>query len=547
MKHLELLVVLAILTATLVSSATDAYKSWAAPLGLAGRGIVGIEAPHTWVVSTSDTIPPPFAVRVASVGLTDPAWSTLARNAGVRWAKTNVSWNNAYASQPPTVGGAFRSPLVYSEITDLVSAGFTLVVGIGGTPSAWLLNPGNPNGPMRPEYYQEFGRFLTALVNQYKNQVKYWDINFGYWEFDAFKDWGCYANEYATIMMTAGSAIHVADPSAIVVLGPLAYEWWDNATYAGTCGDPNAVFNRTFLDTVVQSGAAPYFDAIAFNFYHRLVGIGPNKPWTTGPGKAKSLLDKLPPDQRNKIFLITEMGEAYQGTPGGNGPTIATPEYSARAVPQMYAQVLSGSDPTYRVSGIRIDAAFWMSLDSYGPNSSRIYGLVDNNVTLHTLPAYDAYKTLTAELAGATFNQLFSLPGVEGYVFNLPGGATKTVVWAKPWYTNSPVTVTFPGTGLRIVDKLGNPVTGTVVGGQTQVQVTGSPIYVGPPGAPIPCPWDFVAPPQVVDVADLQDIASRWRATPGSPLWDSKYDLNPNNKIDVGDIMTVAAHMGSCP
>jgi hypothetical protein len=152
---------------------------------------------------------------------------------------------------------------------------------------------------------------------------------------------------------------------------------------------------------------------------------------------------------------------------------------------------------------------------------------------------------MTHELEGAVYQGKYtnpSAPTVEGYTFTIPGG-TKTVLWNTPWYTNSPVTVTFAGTGLRIVDKVGNPVTGTEVGGQTQVQVTGSPIYVGPLPVVQSCdPWDIAAPSGTVDIADLMDIANYWHAT----TFDPKYDFNGDSEVDVRDVMEVAAHMGPC-
>ena len=50
-----------------------------------------------------------------------------------------------------------------------------------------------------------------------------------------------------------------------------------------------------------------------------------------------------------------------------------------------------------------------------------------------------------------------------------------------------------------------------------------------------------------VDVADIMEVAGRWRMTDDEPDWDPRYDLNHDGIITVVDIMLVAAHWGdSC-
>lgn len=48
----------------------------------------------------------------------------------------------------------------------------------------------------------------------------------------------------------------------------------------------------------------------------------------------------------------------------------------------------------------------------------------------------------------------------------------------------------------------------------------------------------------VVDVQDIQQVASRWRMTEADPDWDPRYDLDGDGDIDIVDIMLVAAHWG---
>lgn len=57
------------------------------------------------------------------------------------------------------------------------------------------------------------------------------------------------------------------------------------------------------------------------------------------------------------------------------------------------------------------------------------------------------------------------------------------------------------------------------------------------------CP-NFV-PPATVGVEDIQAMVARWGWTSNTPGWDPAYDLNGDNKIDIIDIMLVAAAWGN--
>jgi hypothetical protein len=60
--------------------------------------------------------------------------------------------------------------------------------------------------------------------------------------------------------------------------------------------------------------------------------------------------------------------------------------------------------------------------------------------------------------------------------------------------------------------------------------------------APV-CPTDMDNDGDV-DVADIMQVASRWRCKCGDACYDSRYDLDGDCDIDIVDIMKVAAHWG---
>jgi hypothetical protein len=72
-----------------------------------------------------------------------------------------------------------------------------------------------------------------------------------------------------------------------------------------------------------------------------------------------------------------------------------------------------------------------------------------------------------------------------------------------------------------------------------EVMSYGQRIAVGPPG-------DLDGNGSV-DVADIMQVANRWRMTDEDPDWEARYDLNGDGIITVVDIMLVVAHWGeSC-
>jgi len=481
----------------------------------------------------------PFGAQIIA-DINDPQVKALARDAGIRWFYTYVKWSEIEPSE-----GNFQWPYD-SFFAGLSAAGFTPLVGIGGTPRDVLLNPAKGGGPIQQTAYQRFGNFLRTLVAHYSQppyNVHYWAINFGNFELDQYPDaWGCYWKEYADILKIAAPAIHETDPNGKLVIGALAYDWFDTSTYTVISNQSqclsrsDAWFNLFFFNGVIDSGGAPYIDIINFNYYSRMGGLPPQPHWTTIVGKAQALLDKLPADQRNKQFFISEIGEPFWSKQTYTPPI--SDESATRLIAQSYTQILGAVD-----SGIHVVGALWFTLgyfEEWPSNLMRIWGML--NADLSKRQEYYAYQTMTRELADAVYQAKYtSTPGVEGYNFTLPDGATKTVLWNTPWHTNVFKSVSFPGS-VRVVDWLGNPVSTIQVGGQTQFQVNGRPVYVGP----APLCVDFTSPVGV-DNGDLMAAANQWRA-PVTPQ-NAKFDLDKDTKISVADLMLIASRYGlrNCP
>ena len=105
-------------------------------------------------------------------------------------------------------------------------------------------------------------RFVRAAVARYSQapySVKHWEV---YSEPDCvsklgvtcYAEWGSYPREYASALEVAFRAAKAADPTATVIMGSVAYDWFD-------------VHPRRFLDEVLAAGAGPYFDVFGFNYF----------------------------------------------------------------------------------------------------------------------------------------------------------------------------------------------------------------------------------------------------------------------------------------
>ena len=104
-------------------------------------------------------------------------------------------------------------------------------------------------------------------------------------------------------------------------------------------------------------------------------------------------------------------------------------------------------------------------------------------------PAYHAYQTLVRELVSARYERPFDAKDIEGYVFRMPDGREKTVLWSKAGTTR----VSLPYSRIRLVTLLGQEYDikdnqqaspGDLdrgVPGSIQIEIhENEPVYVGP-------------------------------------------------------------------
>lgn len=313
---------------------------------------------------------------------------------------------------------------------------------------------------VRPDRLDEFAQFLTDLVSRYKEPP--WNIH--HWELRNEPDGttpdraaagqGCGGHRgdlYAQMLSEAYPAIKAADPTATVLMGGVAYDWF--IEYEGP-------FYRYFPDEVMANGGAAYLDAINFHYFHDFFrewerwvpqgnpptcgdvedGVGlPYAAWGIDLiAKTNHFRNRLSTCSGvDKPVWVTELAEhGYPGDP-------VSLAQQARYVIQGYVRGLAAG----------VENITWFALVT-PPHDSAEQGLLYKDFT--PKPAYYAYQTLTSELAGYEYSRTLNAPDVEGYVFRDASQQEETVAWASG-EPSQPAFLTFaPAYRLRVADREGN-------------------------------------------------------------------------------------------
>ena len=177
----------------------------------------------------------------------------LAKDAGFTWVKQMFQWD--YIERDA------KGDFLWGEPDRLVRAanqsGLKIVARIDFTPT-WAQAPGSTghNGP--PANYEDFGDFISALVDRYGpgSQVGQIDAYEIWNEPNLAREWGGKAPnaaEYVDLLKTAYEAAKKANPKAMIVTAGLSP--------TGTVS-PEARPDDMFLKEMYQAGAKDYFDVL---------------------------------------------------------------------------------------------------------------------------------------------------------------------------------------------------------------------------------------------------------------------------------------------
>ena len=407
------------------------------------------------------------------------------------------------------------------RVAELNAGGVRVVAQVAAAPT-WAAF--HLNGPLRPGKSDAYVSFLARLVARYSTapfDVHHWLL----WnepdavmtpKVKAWADrgaWGDSGAAFADLMRQSYAQIKAADPAAVVILGPIAYDFFDDpppndpakAVGGSSPGfNSGGLFKYGFLDDVLSRlrdvGGGPAFDAIGVNAY---VGFSPGwefdaarngRPGTDVAAKIGQLRSRLGAYGLDVPILIGEAGFWSSGptvvlTDGRGNPVPpgddavgldASPRAQAEYVAKLYARALDAG-----VAGVA-----WFSLEEVDPAQG--YGLVGAS---GPKDAYRAYQWAASVLGDATRGSATdgvapAVPdAVEAYAFD-GGKGRVAVAWAKlyPGMTRAqalaPRARVAVAPGARAYDLFGQPMpsVGADDGGRAFYDLTASPVFfVWPP------------------------------------------------------------------
>jgi hypothetical protein len=273
-----------------------------------------------------------------------PLWAAV----GTRWMRGDaLGWNKV---EP------LRGQWDFSAPDKMVNAaermGIQMIGLLYGTPS-WAARDGKIIGP--PKDLDVWGRHVEALVRRYQGRIHVWEI----WNEPDIDDfWSGSAEDYIALLKAAYLAAKRADPQCLVMS-------------AGMDGP-----GETFLQRILQLGAADYCDLIGFHPY----GSSPE----AAEKRMRAVWRLLNFYHVKKPVWATEVGWQAGGWKGGSG-VVADEETKARCLAECYQRLRPWSEVV----------CWYVDME---PN--RVYGLAEprgaNGFELN--PAYYAFKkAATAE------------------------------------------------------------------------------------------------------------------------------------------------------
>lgn len=321
----------------------------------------------------------------------------LTSQLGVGWVTLPISWS-FYEYEPeahltPGTDQYERWERLGDQLAVARAGGLKVMVTFMTTPP-WAQEFADARSGPAPDRYADFAQFVDDLTRRYGSQI------------DAYATW----NEpnidlfwlrpdpaaYARLHVLAASTIRANDPTATVVLGPIA----GNASNA-----------YSYLTAVYENGVKGTVNRVGWNVYP------PGAPWVRGGRESydgfstalSSLLRRLDPGRR--VWLAETGWSTCRGCPGGTPNVVSASRQadyllSALAIKRRYFRGL-------------VDRMFVYSLAD-GPDASswsQSHGLVRVDFTRKS--AYNALRGASKSLAKPKLRWRRTAAGEAGAIRNL--------------------------------------------------------------------------------------------------------------------------------
>lgn len=432
----------------------------------------------------------PFGVEPNPLLLSGTMLYTRTVELGVGWVRLNGSNRISWRLLQPTQGGAIRWENLASfenELRALKAAGIRPIVIVDDYPLwATLGRTGSDGQPsycdaLKNDAFDDYAQFLRALVARYKSpefDVHDWELGnepdvdprlvpstspFGCWGDIEDPYYG--GRRYGEMLKVVAPAIRAEDPSARIWIGGLLLNS-PGINEPGGRGTPGLFFKG-----ILESGAAPYFDIVAYHAYPTYINqyydYDLNASWWTEwggntLGKAAYLRGIMAQYGVDKPLVLNETG-------------LMCPEYYKYCTPpdEQFFQIQASHVVRSFVRGIGggIRGFFWYTINGPG---WRYTGLLNGDYS--PKPVYIAYRVMTEQLQHTRYlGKTAYTAGTEGYTFRR-GAEVVDVVWAV---NNQVLTVEIPQDKfIRALSRDGASVTPTLVGTNYQVPVGFEPVYI---------------------------------------------------------------------
>jgi streptogramin lyase len=335
------------------------------------------------VMQDYDTTPPPFAIQMYG-DIRPTADFTRVVESGAKWVRLQVYWASIEPNN--TTPDHYNWSALDASVQTAEVADINLILTIEGNPG-WAA--ASACGPVYN--LADLQEFVGALVVRYP-KVQYWEL---YNEPDGKSCFGGHGADYAAMLKAVYPSVKAANPSALVVMGGLALDWF----YQGDDG----VFDRYFLRDAVANCSGPCFDVANFHFYPKF-----RKMWEGYGrdiiGKANYVRQVIRSYDYDRPIICTETSWPTVGVWGGESP-------QARYAPKSYARGLAAG----------LGVVNWYAWrDSDISNT----GLLKWDGTPRW--AYYTYQAAASLLQSARFVR--AIPSsetgsaqIEGYQFSVPG------------------------------------------------------------------------------------------------------------------------------
>lgn len=434
--------------------------------------------------------PSPFGFQMAGWNLRSTEVAARAQELGARWVRIDgADWLNVQPEQGATYNWTVLVGLE-TELRVAAQLGLTPIVVIKRSPPWATLNvPYETScGAVREDRFQDFAAFLQALVVRYSAPP----FNVHHWELGNEPDvdprllgpnaqFGCWGNQddpyyggehYGRMLAAVTPRIKAADPGANVIIGGLLLASPNTSTLA--VGRP-----ESFLEGILRSGAAPYFDGVGFHAHTSYDGKAIDYSgithviWGTRGGvivgKAVFLREVMVRYNVVRPLYLTELALGCPEYFRSQCPTSMN-ESATPAFDQAQADFLPRA--MARAAAAELEAITWYSLDF---SNWRHTFMLD--ASSKPRPVYGSYQQFIRETMPVIRVPVIVDYGAEVEAFRFDkGNSIVDLVWSTGMNVT---TLSVPANEFtRAVTRDGNTLPPEYVDGMARLQVGFSPLYI---------------------------------------------------------------------